>query len=164
MAGLKQLSLGSGNNFIVIVSGLVSTIAAEENVSGSEEEIMPMSAQWIIIGSEENLKEIYFLLYDLTRAVPKMCFKGRSLSPVCRGLTDAGLRGGWGPGNQGSTDSNCSQSQQENTQHTCWYITGLMSRVTKCDAVPRCLFVVRLWVNVIGRKLATVDHPGFCLQ
>ena len=59
MAGLKQLSLGSGNNFIVIVSGLMSTIAAEENVTGAEEEIMPMSAQWIIIGSEEKLKDIF---------------------------------------------------------------------------------------------------------
>ena len=44
MVGLKQLSLGSGNNLIVIVSGtLMSTIAAEENVTGKE--IMPMSAQ-----------------------------------------------------------------------------------------------------------------------
>ena len=164
MAGLKQLSLGSGNNFIVTVSGLVSTIAAEENVRGSGEEIMPMSAQWIIIAPEENLKDI-FVLYDLTRAAPKMCFKGRSLRPVCRGPTDAGCRGGWGPDNQGSAESNCSQSQQENTQHiTCWHITGLMSRVTKCDAVTRCLFVVRLWVNMIGRKLATGDHPGFCLH
>ena len=59
MAGLKQLSLGSGNNFIVIVSGLMSTIAAEENVTGAEEEIIPMSAQWIIIGSEEKLKDIF---------------------------------------------------------------------------------------------------------
>ena len=59
MAGLKQLSLGSGNNFIVTVSGLVSTIAAEKNVRGSEEEIMPMSAQWIIIAPEENLKDIF---------------------------------------------------------------------------------------------------------
>ena len=32
MAGLKQLSLGSGNNLIVTVSGLVSRIAAEKNV------------------------------------------------------------------------------------------------------------------------------------
>ena len=69
MAGLNQLSLGSGNNLIVFLSlGLMSTIAPERD---SGKEAMPiMSKQWIIIGSEEKYRRIYFCALRPNKGCP----------------------------------------------------------------------------------------------
>ena len=77
MVGLKQLSLGSGNNLIVIVSGThvnnsSSSSRERDGLSeGNNSDVRTMDNR-IIIESEENLKDI-FLCFTTYQGLRRKC-------------------------------------------------------------------------------------------